>query len=99
MTLKDFETRHGVKKVSNYCLSSLYNVLVSLLSDEIKNPEDSPALLSEGIAYLLLKTNDIVNPKYYRPITCLSTTYRLLTFFNILANINYHGENVRIHGG
>ena len=43
------------------------------------NPEDSPAWLSEGITYLLPKTNDTVNPKNYRSITCLSTTYKLQT--------------------
>ena len=41
--------------------------------------EDSLALLAEWVIYLLPKTNDTVNPKNYRPITCLSTTYKLLT--------------------
>ena len=54
-------------------------ILASLLSDKIKNPEDSPAWLSEGIIYLLPKPNDTVNPKNYRPLTCISTTYKLQT--------------------
>ena len=51
----------------------------SLLSDRIKNLEDSAGWLSEGITYLLPKANDTVNPKKYKPITWLSTTYKLLT--------------------
>ena len=54
-------------------------ILASLLYDTIKNPEDSPAWLSVGITYLLPKTNDTVNPRNYRLIICLSTTYKLLT--------------------
>ena len=72
----------GIDQVSNYWLNSLhkgYYILASLLSDTIKNMEDSLALLAEWVIYLLPKTNDTVNPKNYRPITCLSTTYKLLT--------------------
>ena len=32
-----------------------------------------------GTTYLLAKSNDTKDPKNYRPITCLSTTYKLLT--------------------
>ena len=72
----------GTDQVLNYCFNSLHKghyILTSLFSDTIKNLEDSPAWLSEGITYLLPKTNDRVNPKNCRPITCLSTTYKLLT--------------------
>ena len=67
----------GIDQVSNYWLNLLckgHYILASLLCDTVRNPEDSPASLSEGITYLLPKTNDTVNPKNYRPITCLSTT-------------------------
>ena len=82
----------GIDQVSNYPLNSLHKghyILASLISDTIKNPEGSLAWLSEGITYLPAKTNDTVNPKNYRPIPCLSTTYKLL----------HHRENVCIHGG
>ena len=35
--------------------------------------------MSEGTTYLLVKINDTKDPKNYRLITCLSTTYKLLT--------------------
>ena len=34
--------------------------------------------MCEGATYLLAKSNDTKDPKNYRPITCLSTTYKLL---------------------
>ena len=38
-----------------------------------------PNWLTEGLTYLLPKTDDTKNPKNYRPITCLTTTYKILT--------------------
>ena len=35
--------------------------------------------MCEGTKYLLDKSNDTKDPKNYRPITWLSTTYKLLT--------------------
>ena len=49
------------------------------IRDTVKNPKYSPAWLSEGITYLLPKTNDTVNPNNCRPIIWLSTTYKLPT--------------------
>ena len=72
----------GVDQVLDYWLNSFYKghfILASPLSDAIKNPEDSPAWLTEWITYLQPKANDTVNPKNYRPVTCVSTTYKLLT--------------------
>ena len=45
----------------------------------MKNPEQIPEWLSKDITYLLPKASETNNPKNYRPITCLSTTYKLLT--------------------
>ena len=81
----------GIEQVSNYGLKSFYEghyILASLLSDTIKNLEDSLSLLSEGIIYLLSEANDKKNPKKYIPITCLSTTkcmcsWRLM-FYSLL---------------
>ena len=36
-------------------------------------------MASKGITYILPKVSETNNPKNYRPITCLSTTYKLLT--------------------
>ena len=45
----------------------------------MQNPEKTPEWMCEGTTYLVAKINDTKNPKNYRPITCLSTTYKLLT--------------------
>ena len=42
-------------------------ILPSLLSDTIKNLENSPPCLSQGITYVLPKTNDAVNQKTTGP--------------------------------
>ena len=42
-------------------------ILPSLLSDTIKNQENSPPCLSQGITYVLPKTNDAVNQKTTGP--------------------------------
>ena len=81
----------GIEHVSNYWLKSFYEVhyiLASLLSDTIKNLEDSLSLLSEGIIYLLSKANDKITPQKYIPIICLSTTKYMcswrLMFYSLL---------------
>ena len=38
-----------------------------------------PNWLAEGTTYLLAKTTETANAKNYRPITCLSTFYKILT--------------------
>ena len=43
--------------------------------------------MCEGITYLLAKSNDTKDTKNYRPITCLSTTYKSLT--SVLTNKTY----------
>ena len=48
-----------------------------------------------GTTYLLAKTNETVNAKNYRPITCLPTSYKLLT--SILTERTYaHNEDHNI---
>ena len=54
----------------------------------METPENAPDWLSEGITYLLPKTKETKNPKNYRPITCLTTTYKLLT--SILTERTYN---------
>ena len=44
-----------------------------------KTRKKTPEWMCEGTTYLLAKYNDTKDPKNYRPITCLSTTYKLLT--------------------
>ena len=73
----------GIDKVLNVwlnVLSSSHHVTFTILSNEImQNLEKTPKWMCEGTTYLLAKSNDTKNPKNYRPMTCLSTAYKLLT--------------------
>ena len=69
-------------KITNFWISSLFKgheKLVSLLPEIVEFPDKAPKWLSEGISYLSPKTKDTKNPKNYRPIICLTATYKLLT--------------------
>ena len=73
----------GLDKLPNFwlnILTSTHKVLTHTLSQTMKHPEEIPEWLAKGITYLLPKISETNNPKNYRPITFLSTTYRLLTF-------------------
>jgi hypothetical protein len=58
------------------------------LAELIDCPEKTPAWLTKGKTYILPKSEDTENPKNYRPITCLSTTYKLLT--SVLSDRTYN---------
>ena len=45
----------------------------------LQNPEAAPEWLTEGTTDLLPKSQETQNPQNYRPITCLTTTYKILT--------------------
>ena len=80
----------GMEKIKNFWLHSLpytHDLLANLLSEIIRNPENTPDWLPEGLTNLISKSKETCNPKNYRPITCLSTIYKLLT--SILAERTY----------
>ena len=80
----------GIDKVPDFwlnTLSSSHVLFTSLLNEIMQNPEKIPEWMCKGTTYLLAKTNDTKDPKSYRPITCLSTTYKLLT--SILTDRTY----------
>lgn len=62
---------------THYCLMTAYNEMV-------KNVEPIPDCIVESRTFLILKSIETENSKKYRPVTCLSTIYKLLT--GILAN-------------
>ena len=69
----------GFDKVPNfwlYYLKSSHMVLAKRLSELVEQPSNIPGWLTKGTTYLLPKTADTTNPKNYRPITCISTTYK-----------------------
>ena len=87
----------GIDKIPNFwlnILSSSHKYIANTLSHVVADPSAAPEWLTEGITYLLPKNDETVNPKNYRPITCLSTTYKLLTSvitdrtYNFLENNN-----------
>ena len=87
------ETMKAIHKTSNWkvtgcCgvanfwlkqLTSLQRELANTYNNILKNPEQSPQWLTEGVTFLIPKSEDTENPKNYRPITCLPTMYKVLT--------------------
>ena len=60
-------------------LTSLRPELANAYNKILKNLEQFPEWLNEGVTFLIPKFEDIENPKNYRPITCLPTMYTVLT--------------------
>ena len=72
----------GIDKIPNFWLNSLsaiHEPLTSFINEILLNPYDIPDWITEGVTYLLPKSEDTKNPKNYRPITCLTTSYKLIT--------------------
>ena len=72
----------GVDKIPNFWLNSLSHIhipLTNCINHILSNPNDVPDWITEGVTYLLPKSEDTHNPKNFRPITCLTTIYKLMT--------------------
>ncbi|XP_044755032.1 uncharacterized protein LOC123313986 [Coccinella septempunctata] len=72
----------GPDKLHNYWWKYFNNVhekLALLLQNAINNPTLLPGFLTQGVTYLIPKDGDKKDPKNYRPITCLSSVYKILT--------------------
>ena len=72
----------GVDKIPNFllnCLTSMHKQMALNFTNILQNPETTPEWLTEGTTYLLPKSQETQYPKNYRPITCLTTTYKILT--------------------
>ena len=72
----------GNDGIANYWLKNLTSVHVELTAaynEILKHPERTPEWLTDGLTYLIPKTEEPKNPKNYRPITCLPTMYKILT--------------------
>ena len=80
----------GMDQIPNFWLDTLSSTHMQLainFNNVMKDPTLAPKWFCQGITYLLPKSKDTENPKNYRPITCLSTLYKLLT--SILAERTY----------
>lgn len=73
----------GIDGVHNYWLKvfhTLHGKATEILNDIMQNPENAPRFFTQGITYLLPKTQPpSPDPAQYRPITCLPTIYKLFT--------------------
>ena len=72
----------GVDKIPNFrlnCLTSTLKQMALNFTNILQNPETAPEWLTEGTTYLLPKSQETQNPQDYPPITCLTTTYKILT--------------------
>ena len=75
------DLKHALKK-SNFWFNAFHKThtrstqLYNLVITDLKK---IPQWLVNGITYLLPKSDETNNPKSYRPITCLTTMYKILT--------------------
>ena len=72
----------GIDKISNFWikyLTSIHEDLRIAYNDIMRNPNNCPEWLTQGTTFLLPKSTVTQNPNSYRPITCLPTTYKILT--------------------
>ena len=60
-------------------LVALHQHLLNVYNQAIEHPENLPGWFTTAQTYLLPKNKDTENPKNYRPIACLSTSYKVLT--------------------
>jgi hypothetical protein len=81
----------GVDKVQNFWIKHLgctHSYIAEIFNEFQKDPKKIPKELTLGVTYLLPKdSSKSEDPSKYRPITCLSTMYKLLT--SIIANRIY----------
>ena len=69
--------------------------MASNLNKIFENPENIPTWICKGHTFLITKCEETTDPKNYRPITCLPTTYKLLT--SIMAEgVHKHLEENKI---
>jgi hypothetical protein len=71
----------GSNQIPNYWLKTFpatHSYITKFINIIIEEPKQTPDWLTTGITYLLPKSGDTNEPKNYRPITCLSTLYRVI---------------------
>ncbi|XP_030747689.1 uncharacterized protein LOC115876144 [Sitophilus oryzae] len=72
----------GYDQIHNFWLKKFtasHESLARCFTKALNDPTTLPRHISEGITYLIHKKGDQNNPHNYRPITCLSVFYKLLT--------------------
>ena len=82
----------GIDAVPNFWLKQLTTIhdhLVNSFNYAIEHPDSLTVWFTAAKTYLLPKTADTENPKNYRPITCLSTSYKVLTSITCITERSY----------
>ena len=72
----------GIDQVQNFWikkLTPLHLPLINAYNTICLNPTTMPSWMTEGKTTLIPKNENTTSPKNYRPITCLPTSYKLLT--------------------
>lgn len=89
----------GVDGLQNYWIKrfpALHPTIAKVFNKILKEPDNTPHFFTRGMTYLLPKTNaPDPSPDQFRPITCLTTLYKLFTA--VLCNKIYaHVETHRL---
>ena len=72
----------GVDKIPNFWLKQLscfHSYYVTIFNQILNENTETPIWFTTGKTSLLPKTTETTNPRKYRPICCLPTSYKLLT--------------------
>jgi hypothetical protein len=54
-------------------------MIIAAIFNKLIEEDSIPEWLTAGVTYLIPKNKNTENPKNYRPVTCLPTTYKLIT--------------------
>ena len=52
---------------------------IAAICNKLIEEDQTPEWLTAGVTFLIPKNENTENPKNYRPVTCLPTTYKLIT--------------------
>ena len=73
---------HGSDQIQNYRLKDFpatHRRITKKFNPIMKEPEKKPDWLTTGVSYFILKSGDSKEVRNYRPITCLTNMYKILT--------------------
>jgi len=72
----------GRDQIANFCLKQLTatHKYIAALFNKPFEEDQIPEWLTTGVTFLIPKNENTENPKNYRPVTCLPTIYKLMTY-------------------
>jgi hypothetical protein len=71
----------GIYQIPNFLHKQLTatHKHIAAIFNKLIDEDSIPEWLTAGVTYLTPKNENTENPKNYRPVTCLPTTYKLIT--------------------